>query len=317
MKQHHNSCRRQSLLSFSFSLQTDYLHILILVLQTDSKAMAQKVEGDLLSVFDYAWNKGGNGARRSPDILAKLIKDWPAADRTNLCTRSSSSGKRLMLFGTKRVGITVEAWRPEDHSNFSRSEKSKVGNFWYFLKKQPHEVLAATVQSARQSAEFTTLEFTGVRCGVLTEKGVPCNALPVKGRKRCLVHKGMRVRGTPATLLPVTSQITAGALNEIDTRREVVKVSDQGAVCLPRGLLFGRTFSLNTKKDGKAEMVENGEGKRPKSLSFNSWVKLDSEGRTRVHNSSKPRRTNSLQTKSSSRHYHPTDGHIRGGRNQM
>ena len=296
---------------FFFSLRTACPDIVILALQTDNKAMAQKVEGDLLSVFDYAWNKGGNGARRSSDILAKLIKDWPAADRT----RSSSSGTRLMLFGTKRVGITVEAWKPEDHSNFSRSEKSKVGNFWYFLKKQPHEVLAATVQSAQQSAGFTTLEFTGVRCGVLTEKGVPCNALPVKGRKRCLVHKGMRVRGTPATLLPVTSQITAGALKQTDTRREVIKVSDEGAVCLPRGLPFGRSFLLNSKKDGKAEMVENGEGKRPKSLSFNSWVKLDSEGRLRVHNTSEPRRTNSLQSESSSRHYHPRDGHIRGGRN--
>lgn len=307
MKQHHNSCQRQYLIFiylFIFSLQIGYPDIIILALQTDSKAMAQKVEGDLLSVFDYAWNKGSNGARRSPDILAKLIRDWPGADGTNLCTRTSSPSPRLMLFGTKRVGITVEAWRPEDHSDFSRSEKSKVGNFWYFLKKQPHEVLAATVQSAQQSAGFTTLEFTGVRCGVLTEKGVPCNALPVKGRKRCLVHKGMRVRGTPATLLPVTSQITAGALNKIDTRREVVKVSDQRAVCLPRGLLFGRTFSLNSKKDGKAEMVENGEGKRPKSLSFNTWVKVGSEGKTRVHSNSEPRRTNYLQTESGSRHYH-------------
>lgn len=270
--------------SFSFSFWIAYLDIVTLALQTDDSTGAQQVERDLLCAFDYAWNTRGNGARRSHDILAKLFKDWPAADGS---TRSSPSSKRWMLLGTKRVGVTVEAWRP---SNFSGSEKPNIGNFWYFLKKQPHEVLAA-----QQSAGFTTLEFTGVRCGVFNENGVPCNALPVKGRKRCLIHKGMRVR------LPVSNQITAGALNKINTSRD----DDQGAVCLPR-LLFG-SFSLNSKK----------EGERPKSLSFNSWVKSDSEGRIQMHNNSEPRCTNSLQTECSSRHYHPTNGHTIGDRNYM
>jgi hypothetical protein len=243
--------------------------------------VAEQVESELLAVFDYAWNKGSNGNRRSRDILAKLFMAWPSND--SFCNPRVFSSKKWLFCGTNAVGIKVALRRPQD------PDSSK--NLCYLLTAPPPQQLPVSV---RAPVKVASLE---LRCGVMTEKGVPCNAPPVRGRKRCLQHKGMRVRGVPAagnppllaTHAPTTGYVTKGSSS---MKQESVKVGG-ASWCLPK-VFPGRQslFSTKTRTDhSKAEYkteyktdhckeepktelkeLEAGERRRPLSLSFNTWM---------------------------------------------
>lgn len=220
--------------------------ILWICWQTDSKVVAEQVESELLAVFDYAWNKGSNGSRRSRDILAKLFMAWPTND--SLLCSPFLSNKKYLFCGTNAVGIKVALRKPQDATS-SKSNKS----LGYLQTGTPAQV------PVRSPVKVASLE---LRCGVITDHGTPCNTPPVKGRKRCLQHKGMRVRGAP--LLQATE----------DVKRESVKVGG-GSICLPR---FGRSRRVSlapTTTDSKPD--EPGERRRPLSLSFNTWMKMEND----------------------------------------
>lgn len=246
--------------------------------------MAEQVESELLAVFDYAWNKGSNGNRRSRDIPAKLFMAWPS--NSSIC----NPGKKYLFCGTNAVGIKVALRKPQDTSSNNTLYKN--------LKTPPLPVPV----SVRSPVKVATLE---LRCGVITEKGTPCNTPPVKGRKRCLQHKGMRVRGAPAVgnALLATEEPNADVSS---VKRESVKVGG-GSICLPRSLFRRKSFvttkpitglTLNNKTDctpeskpeskpeckteGKELRFEPGERPRLLSLSFNTWIKMENE---RVHDS--------------------------------
>lgn len=232
---------------------------------TDSKVMAEQVESELLAVFDYAWNKGSNGNRRSRDILAKLFMSWPTNDP--FC-KPVFSGKKFLLCGTNAVGIKVALRKPQDTS--SNSNKSMINTNPCFCMQMQSPV-PANVLTPGKTASME------LRCGVLTDKGISCDVAPVKGRKRCLHHKGMRVRGVPAAGHPPLVKYTIMDDSMGRVKRESVKVGE-GSVCLPIGLQS--FFSAKTRIDrNKVPEDEPGE-RRPLSLSFNTWMKVESE---RVH----------------------------------
>lgn len=229
------------------------------------------MESELLAVFDYAWNKGGNGNRRSRDILVKLFMAWPT--NNSLCN-PLFSGKKYLFCGTNAVGIKVALRKPQDTS-------SKSKNSGYF-KTTPPQVPV----NVRSPVKVASLE---LRCGVLTDYGTPCNNPPVKGRKRCLQHKGMRVRGVPAAGNPPLLATQESNSDVSSVKRESVKVGE-GSICLPRGFL-GRRQSFFPTKSSKADSKpgcktecneEPGERRRPLSLSFNTWMKMENE---RIHDS--------------------------------
>ncbi|KAG0631666.1 hypothetical protein M758_1G270800 [Ceratodon purpureus] len=279
--------------------------------QTDSKVVAEQVESELLAVFDYAWNKGSNGNRRSRDILAKLFMAWPTNDA--FCNPGRFSGKKWLFCGTNAVGIKVALRKPQDIAPPKVSKK-----LCHLLTAPPPKLPVAV----RTPVKVASLE---LRCGVMTDKGLPCNAPPVRGRKRCLLHKGMRVRGVLTAGHPpllVSHESSIDRINTSSVKRESVKVGG-GSRCLPK-VLMGRQsfFQTKTKTDQstadyktdckidqyktvcnidqyktdckidhckiepKTECKEESEvRRRPLSLSFNTWMKMENE---RFHDSLDP-----------------------------
>ncbi|XVE98011.1 hypothetical protein REPUB_Repub03eG0068500 [Reevesia pubescens] len=69
----------------------------------ENKADSYRTEAQLLNTFDYAWNKGSNGARRHDDILQKL--DKRASNHTTVAIFS----KKHLPFLQKQVGIKIKA----------------------------------------------------------------------------------------------------------------------------------------------------------------------------------------------------------------
>lgn len=138
-------------------LRTNHGVYKFLLPQTDSKVVAERVEAELLSVFDYAWNKGSNGCRRSRDILAKLFMGWPYPNKSRLC-RNISSGRRWLCFGTKRVGISIAVQKPRDiHPHIESPRCSWMRRFCLLLSKVrgPHD-LASEAGTPHHSRSSTT-----------------------------------------------------------------------------------------------------------------------------------------------------------------
>lgn len=131
----------------------------VLLLQTDSKVVAERVEAELLSVFDYAWNKGSNGCRRSRDILAKLFMGWPYPNKSRLC-RNISSGRRWLCFGTKRVGISIAVQKPRDiHPHIESPRCSWMRRFCVLLSKvRGPRALASQAGSPHHSSSSSTTD---------------------------------------------------------------------------------------------------------------------------------------------------------------
>lgn len=159
-------------------------------LQTESKAVAEKAEGDLIEVFDYAWKRGGNFRKRSPDILSKIVMGGALGsnDSTYGCL-GDRSAKTWFFFQRARAGVHIPARKPtpkeEGNNNRptgSRTDRSRVSDFFTLFRSSPQ-------LKSPKSCEFTKLDIPLDRCGAPLESGSPCHALPVKGGKRCLLHK--------------------------------------------------------------------------------------------------------------------------------
>ncbi|EPS74403.1 hypothetical protein M569_00352, partial [Genlisea aurea] len=136
-----------------------------------SKTEAERTEKQLLETFDYAWNKGSNGARRVDDIYRKL-------DHRTEATRFSVLADRLFGFFVNRKKVGIEIGAPD------RGKKTwKV----FGIKRVQQQVQDHDDHDHHHDRD--------VCCGVAIGGGSVCKAPPVEGRKRCALHKGMRVNG--------------------------------------------------------------------------------------------------------------------------
>jgi hypothetical protein len=82
--------------------------------RTESKQMAEKVEAQLLHVFDYPWNTSLNGARRQSDILTKMDILQFQLERSLCFGRAVGMGWRKLEYFSSKVGISVPLRKPTE-----------------------------------------------------------------------------------------------------------------------------------------------------------------------------------------------------------
>ncbi|RLM87393.1 uncharacterized protein C2845_PM04G31010 [Panicum miliaceum] len=238
----------------------------------DNKQEAEKIEAQLLRVFDYAWNKLQNGACRREEILLKL-EQGAASHRSSLLTphetryiwsksrphlvNSDDSGGEAIDIPSKKIsGIPCG----NRQARRRRSEGYKVKKI---------DVAKRRTVPIRDSNSF---------CGVVLEDGSSCLEHPVEGRKRCSLHKGRRVKGSPkssSTSYPCQAEIPiprlTEALDNSDRTQEVIESiphltedldnSDrtQESEILPKNISITVEESLRQSNSIKAEQVKNRE----------------------------------------------------------
>ncbi|CAL1414182.1 unnamed protein product [Linum trigynum] len=162
------------------------------------KRAAEKTESQLLETFDYAWNRGGNGARRPGDIVQKLDR---IASATAASSRLRDISKKLMLsLGHQgaAVGIKIEAsskpvspHKSETNSGEDNDSKNFLHRVFNFNKSRPR--LVSDINCGATEEESSSASNV---CGFIMADGIPCRSSPVAGRKRCEQHKGMRIYGS-------------------------------------------------------------------------------------------------------------------------
>ncbi|KAL3644340.1 hypothetical protein CASFOL_012272 [Castilleja foliolosa] len=145
-----------------------------------SKKDAVITERQLLDKFDYAWNKGSNGARRQDDIFTKL-------DHLAKQSQLSLLAKKFLFANWKQVGVKIKTCEPGSPKNDNESNSSnKDTNITTFSRIFKIKRLQPTQVQQYGSRDI---------CGVAIGRGIVCTTPPIEGRKRCNVHKGMRVNG--------------------------------------------------------------------------------------------------------------------------
>ncbi|XP_076911615.1 protein EFFECTOR OF TRANSCRIPTION 2-like [Bidens hawaiensis] len=148
----------------------------------ESKKDAERTESQLLKTFDYAWNRGMNGERRPDDIHKKLI------DTVSNPKRIFSVLKKIRVFPSKEVGLRIKQCDPpvlENGSSFytKQNDTNTLLSIFKFGRSRPTLV----------SKDCNTNNDNVRICGVALGHGSICIRPPVKGRKRCVDHKGMKV----------------------------------------------------------------------------------------------------------------------------
>lgn len=172
------------------------------------KKEAEKTEASLLKVFDYAWNRRGNGICRQEDILLKL-------DNAGSSLILSAYGKlqQWMTVFDKKEGIKIKGSMPFDKVRSSDGRNSLLPEVFKFVNFRP-----------RLIQEGNGIPGDHDICGVAIGGGLVCRNKPVKERKRCEEHKGMRITGIDK----ITSR-------EVTTTSEKLSmcgfVSEDGSVC--------------------------------------------------------------------------------------
>lgn len=149
------------------------------------KKKAVKTESELLAVFDYAWNKCGNGACRRDEILSKL--DSKAATQVSTILRKLQPWKHP-AFG-RRAGINIDASVPLDY------QKSLLLPFVFKFGKSQLQFVHGN----------SSLYEDHKICGVSIGNGFVCENRPILGRKRCEEHKGKKIIGAGSVLSRVTA----------------------------------------------------------------------------------------------------------------
>lgn len=162
----------------------------------ENKADALNTESELLSTFDYAWNKGSNGTRRHYDVLRKL--NTIASDNIQF----PKSIRKLLYFSQKPAGIKIKASKLPSKQNNCGTYADEEGHSFFsqifkFTKSQPRLVLE----------RHGTDEDRTVICGVSLDDGSICRRPPLKGRKRCTQHKGLRISRSNPVKPPVIEEM--------------------------------------------------------------------------------------------------------------
>ncbi|XVF34997.1 hypothetical protein REPUB_Repub18cG0106800 [Reevesia pubescens] len=155
----------------------------------ENKADAFRTETQILKTFDYAWNKGSNGARRHDDILQKLDK------RASNLTPLAIFSRKHLPFLQKQVGIKIKASKLlSQDKDFSKYADGESYNFLWpvfkFSRSQPRLVLDRGGSNQSDT----------ISCGVVLGDGSVCRRPPVEGRKRCAEHKGKKTKGSSVKL---------------------------------------------------------------------------------------------------------------------
>lgn len=254
----------------------------------DNKQDAEKTEAQLLRVFDYAWNKLQNGACRREEILLKL-EQQAANHRSSLLSRvrqmkqkifggkagieikrsgSANSSPGIMTSMLPRVRTIVRFRLQLFNSEDSGDEATDIP--WTKISDIP----CANRQAYRSRSEgykVKRIDVTKRRtvpiqdsnsiCGVVLEDGSSCLEHPVPGRKRCSLHKGRRVKGSPKSSptnytcqveSPVTESIpciTENLGNSVQTKENEI---------LPRSVSITQN-PLRQSNNFETEKVETGE----------------------------------------------------------
>ncbi len=285
--------------------------------QTDSKAVAEKVEEELLEAFDYAWNKAADGTRRSRDVLAKILIGVSSSSETSSCMGDSSLQKKWLCFGVKRVGIQVAVRKPSRTvhddalsatANYSRRKTRGAGSMLW-TRAHPNALTVGLGTKAAKVSEFTKLEIPAVvRCGFVLDNGVPCSAIPSKGQKRCTVHKDTkttrnhrRSQAQVASTSPSHSchpNLSSSRSSTTDFRGHDAHSSSSSraaaaarsssskshgalACCLPF-LGHDNKSSQNSGAAASAAGQQPPEVKRRGSLSFNTWLRTSELKRSQM-----------------------------------
>ncbi|KAH6779063.1 hypothetical protein C2S52_010300 [Perilla frutescens var. hirtella] len=137
-----------------------------------SKKDAEITEKELLDKFDYAWNKGSNGSRRQDDIHKKL-------ERLEKASKFSLLAKKFLFTNQREVGIKI------------RSGSNSIG--------MKNNTIFSRILGIRRlqprPGQYGSADCDDNICGVAIGHGSVCTTPPVVGRKRCAMHKGLRVNG--------------------------------------------------------------------------------------------------------------------------
>lgn len=170
-----------------------------------SKKDAEITEKQLLGTFDYAWNKGSNGARRQDDICKIL-------NRLEKASQFSLLAKKFLLSNQRKVGIKVRTCEPsflKNGSNLSDMYNNTVFSSILGVRRlQPRQV------------QYGSDDYCNDICGVAIGHGSICTTPPVAGRKRCAMHKGLRVNGnisklnTEGKLPPIAASMASGITHD-------------------------------------------------------------------------------------------------------
>ncbi|KAG0575752.1 hypothetical protein KC19_5G027900 [Ceratodon purpureus] len=244
---------------------------------TESKAAAEKAETELIEVFDYAWKRGGNFRQRSPDILAKIVQAGTLNSDDTSCF-GDPSDRSYFFFKKTRVGITIPARKPPEDptrapisrtSSSNRSEPPRGTDFFHIFKNNPSK-----------SSEFTKFDIPLDRCGILLENGRQCSALPVKGGKRCLLHKDIK-KSTQKRPARVASQLSPSH-DSSGVKVSTTNLSKQAGEASPMRTHEPPTTSSScfpylqspapsASTPGRSKSPEP--TKRRGSLSFTSWLR--------------------------------------------
>ncbi|XP_042502893.1 protein EFFECTOR OF TRANSCRIPTION 2-like [Macadamia integrifolia] len=167
----------------------------------ENKKEAERTEALLLGVFDYAWNKGGNGPRRPNDILVKLDRIISKTTILPNIARKLQEWKRHHPFPQKQMGIRIK----DSPSPASDAESIICSD------EKPNNLLSWVCKFGRSQPQILKQECSdeddhGSICGVALGDGSVCRNKPVEGRKRCGQHKGKRINGS------ISESVTKGKL---------------------------------------------------------------------------------------------------------
>ncbi|CAM6120380.1 unnamed protein product [Calypogeia fissa] len=196
--------------------------------RTESKQMAEKVESELLQVFDYPWNTSLNGARRPRDILVKLDLLQQQLE-SNLCLGPVLvSGWRKWDYFGRKVGISVPVRKPTD----TTPARAKISDTFFL----------SSTKGGR--AEDGHLGATSV-CGILLPDGSTCGSRPVKGRRRCKDHKGQRAKVSTRQIRTRTPAIQQQQQQQSDDHNPVeTGRSSKPAVVIIRAQMQGKRVEI-------------------------------------------------------------------------
>lgn len=178
--------------------------------QMKSKKDAEEMEARLLDAFDYAWNRGSNGARRPNDIHQKL-------DCYTSSAWSHPIVRKLQIYCQRKVGLRIKTCENESSFYSNQESNSIFSRIFKFGKSRPI-LVSVTCDVNEDNSNI---------CGVALGQGSVCIRPPVEGRKRCSEHKGMKVNGSTLKLKVNSQMIYSG--------RVPVFASDPGSLKLQPG----------------------------------------------------------------------------------
>ncbi|KAL5717697.1 hypothetical protein ACHQM5_010670 [Ranunculus cassubicifolius] len=167
----------------------------------ESKKLAERTEAQLLTVFDYAWNKGGNGDRRADDVYRRLDLVVSRNVSSFVVRKKFHKWLEKYLLRKKKEGIEIK----------SSSALLKEGKF----------------ASGKVTVKLELDKEDPVVCGLSLGDGTICTRSPVEGRKRCEAHKGKRNIGhSPNSVKHVRAMSLKDEPGSLESSMHITEIRD-------------------------------------------------------------------------------------------